>query len=184
MWLWDVFPHDQIWVLKAILWENGGTWSVTRNPQPSAESHSDVTMRCVLRWSDVSVEPFWYDCGIGSHMISCKCRAFPQMIVGVSYHVDGCKCWAFPHMIVGVSYHANGCKCWAFSQMVVGVSYHAGGCKCWVSLSNMDVGGVPPMVRCECWAFLTWMQDVFLPWSDVSARQAFLKWMQDMFRSW
>ena len=60
-----MFSHDQILVhgyshviegcaptlsdirADAILWENGGTWLVTRNPQPRAESHSDVTVGLV-----------------------------------------------------------------------------------------------------------------------------------------
>ena len=40
-------------------------------------------------------------------MVGFKCRAFPQMVVGVSYHVGGCKCWSLSQMVVGVSYHAD-----------------------------------------------------------------------------
>ena len=32
----------------AILWENGGTCSVTRKAQSGTEGHSDMTMECVL----------------------------------------------------------------------------------------------------------------------------------------
>ena len=60
IWLWDVFSHDQIWVhghsdviegcvptwsnirVVSILWENGGTWSVTRNPQSRTECPFDM----------------------------------------------------------------------------------------------------------------------------------------------
>ena len=52
------------------------------------------------------------------------------------------------------------------------------------SLSDMNAGLVPLMVRCERWAFLTWIQDVFLPWSDVSVGNAFLTWLLDVFLSW
>ena len=31
----------------AILWENGGTWLVTRNTQSGTEGHSDVTIGLV-----------------------------------------------------------------------------------------------------------------------------------------
>ena len=54
---------------------NGGTWSITRNPQPRAESHSNVIVELVPTLSDISAEPFWCDCGIGSYIIKCKCRA-------------------------------------------------------------------------------------------------------------
>ena len=37
------------------------------------------------------------------------------------------------------------------------------------SLSDMDVGLVPPMVICKCRALSTCMMDWFLTWSDVSA---------------
>ena len=47
-------------------------------------------------------------------MVTCKHRAFPQMVDGVSYHAGGCKCRYFPRMVDGVSYHAGGCKCRAF----------------------------------------------------------------------
>ena len=56
----------------AILWENGGTWSVTRKAQSRTEGHSDMTVRCVLTWSDVSAWPLWCDWGIGSHLIRYK----------------------------------------------------------------------------------------------------------------
>ena len=52
------------------------------------------------------------------------------------------------------------------------------------SLSDMNDGLVPLMVRCECWAFLTWIQDVFLPWSYLSAGRAFLTCMLDVFLAW
>ena len=32
----------------AILWENGGTWSITRKAQSGTEGHSDMTVGCVL----------------------------------------------------------------------------------------------------------------------------------------
>ena len=32
----------------AILWENGGTWLVTRKAQFRTEGHSDMTVGCVL----------------------------------------------------------------------------------------------------------------------------------------
>ena len=94
-WWEDWFLPCQIWVL----------------------SHSDVTVGFVPTWLDISVEchslgesrylvsyqessawgwgPLWCDCRIGSHMIICKCNAFPQMIVGVSYHAGGCEWWPF-----------------------------------------------------------------------------------------
>ena len=76
IWLCDVFSHDQIWVHGysdviegcvptwsdirdvSILLENGGTWSVTRNPQPVVESLSSKVAWCVPAWLDVSAEPF------------------------------------------------------------------------------------------------------------------------------
>ena len=70
IWLWVVLPHDQC---KAILWENGGTWSVTSNTQPRAEGHSNMTVGCVLTWLDISAGPFWCDCRMCSHMIRYKC---------------------------------------------------------------------------------------------------------------
>ena len=41
-----------------ILWENGGTWSVTKNPQPRVEIPSRMVTRCVPAWLDVSADPF------------------------------------------------------------------------------------------------------------------------------
>ena len=35
-------------MLNAILWENGGTWSVTRNTQSGTEGLFDMTMGVVL----------------------------------------------------------------------------------------------------------------------------------------
>ena len=75
---------------------------------------------------DMSASPSIIVSRMCSLLDGCKCRAFPQMIVGLSYHADGCECCAFSQMIVGVSYHAGDCKYSSFSQMAVGVSYHAG----------------------------------------------------------
>ena len=73
IWLWDVVLHDQIWVhghsdviegcvptwsyirVVANLWENGSTWSVTRNPQSGTESPFDAMFL---------------------NMVECKCTAF------------------------------------------------------------------------------------------------------------
>ena len=86
IWMWDVFPHDHIWVhghsdviegcvptwsdirVDAILLENGGTWSVTRNPQPGVESLSIMVAECVPAWVDVSAEPFHHGCRMCSRM--------------------------------------------------------------------------------------------------------------------
>ena len=96
IWLWDVVLHDQMWAhgysnviegcvptwsdirVDAILWKNGGTCSVTRNPQSRSESPSDavllsmvgckckaLSMRCFRAWSNVSAEPF--RCGAFEH---------------------------------------------------------------------------------------------------------------------
>ena len=43
-------------MLKAILWENGGTWLVTRNTQPRDEGHSDVAIGLVPTLSYISTE--------------------------------------------------------------------------------------------------------------------------------
>ena len=50
------YQEYSAWCWDAILWENGGTWSVTRNTQPRAEIHSDVIEGCVPTWSDISDE--------------------------------------------------------------------------------------------------------------------------------
>ena len=59
-------------MLNAILWENGGTWSVIRNTQSGIEIHSGaiclhmvrcksevILALCVYTWLDISAEPFW-----------------------------------------------------------------------------------------------------------------------------
>ena len=51
---------------------NGGTWSVTRKNQSIIEGHSDMTVRCVLTWLDMSAWPFWCDWGMCSHLIRYK----------------------------------------------------------------------------------------------------------------
>ena len=89
-----------------------------------------MTVGLVPTRSDMSASPSIIVSRMCSRLDGCKCRAFPQMKVGVSYHANGCECYAFSQIIVGVSYHAGDCKCSAFSQMVVGVSYHAGDYKC------------------------------------------------------
>ena len=42
----------------SILWENGGTWLVTRSPQYGTESHSDMGEGWALPWSDVRAGTF------------------------------------------------------------------------------------------------------------------------------
>ena len=64
--------------------------------------------------------------------------------------------------------------------MAVGVSYHAGGCKCRVSLSDMDTGCVPPMVRCECWVCLS---DMVLGCVPLMVRCKCLAGLSDMVHS-
>ena len=44
--------------VDAILWKNGSTYSVTRNPQSRIESHSDMGAGWALPWSNVRAEPF------------------------------------------------------------------------------------------------------------------------------
>ena len=83
--------------------------------------HSDMTVGLVPTRSVMSASPSIIVSRMCSCLDGCKCRAFPQMIVGVSYHASGCECCAFSQMVVGVSYHAGDCKCCAFPQMVVGV---------------------------------------------------------------
>ena len=62
---------------------NGGTWSVTRNTQFGAEGHFDMTVGCILTWSDISAGPFWCDWGIFSHLIRYKGCCHYVMVRGL-----------------------------------------------------------------------------------------------------
>ena len=86
IWLWDLFSHDQMWAhghynviegcvptwsdirVVSILLKNGGTWLVTKNPQPRVESLSIMVAGCIPAWVDVSVELFHHGCRMCSHM--------------------------------------------------------------------------------------------------------------------
>ena len=70
----------------AILLENEGTWSVTRNPQPGVESLSSMVAGCVLTWLDVSAEPFQHGCRMCFRMVGCKCKAFLAWLQDVFPH--------------------------------------------------------------------------------------------------
>ena len=58
------YQEYSAWCWVSILWENGGTWSVTRNTQSGTEGRFDMTVGCSLTWSDVSAWPFWCDWAI------------------------------------------------------------------------------------------------------------------------
>ena len=62
---------------------NGGTWLVTRNTQYRIEGHSDMTVRCVLTWLDMSAWPFWCDWGMCSHLIKYKGCFHSVMVRGL-----------------------------------------------------------------------------------------------------
>ena len=73
-------------MVVSVLLENGGTWSVTRNPQPRVESLSIMVVGCVPAWVDVSVEPFHHGCRMCSCMGECKCRALSSWLQDVFLH--------------------------------------------------------------------------------------------------
>ena len=100
--------------------------------QSRTRGHSDVIVGLVPTRSYMSASPSITMSRMCSHLDGCKCRAFPQMIVGVSYHADGCECYAFSQMIVGVSYHVGEYKCWAFLT-----------CMLYVFLAWSDVSAEP-----------------------------------------
>ena len=147
IWLWDVLSHDQIWVhghsnviegcvptlldirIDAILWENGGTCSVTRNTQFGTEGHSDMTIGCSLTWSDVSTWPFWCDWGMCFHLIWYK---------GCCHSLNG-GTWSVSRKAQsGTERH---------SDMTVG---------CVLTWSDMSDGPFWRVkVRCKGWAILT-----------------------------
>ena len=64
-------------MLNSILWENGGTCSVTRNPQFRDES------------------PYDMHAGLVPRMGRCKYGALSNIYVGLVSHMVKCKCIAF-----------------------------------------------------------------------------------------
>ena len=60
--------------------------------QSRTGGHSDMTVGLAPTRSYMSVSPSIIVSMLCSLLDGCKCRAFPQMIVGVSYHAGGCEC--------------------------------------------------------------------------------------------
>ena len=129
-------------------------------------SYSGMVRGLVPSMSDVSAEPFWWDCRIGSYMIRSKrWMPFWEWRCLVSYQVAQSRTRGHSDMTVGLvptRSDVSACllehSCWIGSSHVSDVSAepfrHEGlvPCmvkyKCWV-FPNHWLNG------CECWAFLT-----------------------------
>ena len=62
---------------------NGAAWWGTRKTQPGTVGCFDMTVRCVLTWSDMSSWPFWCDWGMCSHLIRYKGYFHSVMVRGL-----------------------------------------------------------------------------------------------------
>ena len=135
----------------------GVTWSVTRNTQPRAESHSHMVREPFLPWSDVRTKPFCHCERIGSFHGQMWVLSHSEVIVRcvLTWSDISTECHSlgeWRHLVSYQEFVQSG------NDTQPGVE----------SLSDMMCDEFPIMVRCKCRAFLTWILDVFLSWSNVS----------------
>ena len=93
---------------------NGASWWGTRKTQFMTEGHSNMTVRFVLRWSDMSAWPFWCDRGMCSHLIRCKGWSHSVMAKGLGSSHVRYECWPFWLSVryKGYCHSLNGATWW------------------------------------------------------------------------